>query len=594
MRTEVEGDFRLRNARIGGPFLAQGVSLRCSSVQNARGVALWASNSHFGADVVLQPTGHGEISSITGEVRLWGAEIAGTLFIEGTVLQATALSGVALDCYTAEIHKGVRISEHRPSRNKTLYSGSTCIPTMITGLVSFNYARVQSLELGRSSQHPRHSEGCVKLVGALLLRDIQVQGLSVFDNVDIVPCEFAVGDTMESNGAYLNSTMATRLREWHIFRNYTIVHANYANLGTRLFVYLNDHTKGPISLYGANTGTIGAQNGTDERENWAYPPDMAVLHSRQSKVRRGAPLPESFACERVLLNLDQFTYKRLNDVSKMRRDQGSRKPRETITVLRKRLRRFRYSQTWLNVLHWCMGRPRPAALYPRFDWLQHQVENPDSSQHSVTTPYLQIAKTYREMGDLRRSYEYVKERRWIQIQNRDIGGPQRFLDRLFSTFFGFGYSPSRALSTLLLLFSLSIFVEELSLLELPDLNSKVNSSERWYGFDSHVAVAALIGSRLQEQSSVRHCVGFVCDANTVAESGGCLLPTSLLDWKVFAEAGKMIVPFSRFEAGASCRLDEEAPPLVWIAHQTVLFFSWLVFPLATITFAGILREKADG
>ena len=63
----------------------------------------------------------------------------------------------------------------------------------------------------------------------------------------------------------------------------------------------------------------------------------------------------------------------------------------------------------LSFVYWFMGRPSPRKLKPRYQWLQRQVGNPRKLNDSIASPYGELARVYREMGNLRLSYTYTRD-----------------------------------------------------------------------------------------------------------------------------------------------------------------------------------------
>ena len=602
-KTVLRGGFRLRNAVVDGPVKIEGVSM----VADKSGIALWASNTRFGSDVNIQPAeqsrySHSRSAEILGELRFQGAQVHGRLWLQGIYLEA-GRTGVALDCYTATVQLSLVLGSFCPKRAHR--SGVTARCTVI-GLVSIVHLHTQSLTIGANPVAAiDDAEDALYFTGAILMRDMRLQSTVFIANALLQPTE-----SLEE-GDLLREVMQMQLERWGVYRPFCIVYANYAKLGTRLFVRLLRASRGLISLYGASTGTIGGYSGyyrattvskeasadsnLDALQSAAFLEQRKAKHrdpERDEKLRenwgelllgkvqarsRGEARPSFLAARMVLLNIDEFNYDRTNDS-------------------RERTPEYEKDRWWLFFM--VAGRPSPRQLGPRYQWLRRVVENPGAREmrgKSVTTPpelsrksrekvekrdvvvsaHRQLARVYREMGRLQDSYYYTRERRWLQIRYGSLNKPQRVLDVLYSTFFGFGYSPTRALYSLLILYTLSVGLLLIAL----DLRPA-----------PHTTVGARSGY-VSTTSSRQGCHNSLCaPAGLLWEDDGRSF-RGLISLSLFSEAGKLILPGARIGKGTSLTLDPNACLPLRLAWDSIIVLSWLIFPLSIATITGVLREN---
>lgn len=598
--SRIDGGFRLRNATVNGPVIFTGATL------SADDIAFWASNTFFGTDVIFMPSWKmgtkAHPTTIFGEVRLLGATVTGTLYFKGVVANGSRQNGVVLDGYTGDFRKGVVVEpylrfEHELPNDSQLdgsrKAGEEFLSSQIEGLISLNFAKSQSFRFGTVAlRDPVDATRSVTLYGALLLRGLQLQGDVEIANVTIQPVAH-IKDPIISEEA------EKRLKTLGVHRDDCVIHANYANLGTRLYVRLNEESCGLINLYGATTGTIGGFSGnTQSLAQRTHDGRSGLLAAyfgfgevnpatREQRLREGwgrhegagpakdwgRPRNTDHAKRTILLNLDEFTYKRVNDYDEMPQ------------CGRDFVRKFCYL---------VLGRPTPQQLRPRLGWLQRQVANPHTRTPAIISPYRQLASVYREMGDLKRSYMYLRERRWLLIRFGKNGTLQNFIDRLFSMCFGFGYSPPRALATLgvLFLFSLTFVFcaatrpfsynyDHTSTGQPPDVRAQVSPS---------VMEFEVRHSAPQADTS-RLCAERLCSPPD--SSGVCHL-TNRNDrraYDFFSESFRLILPFTRLAAGSDCILNAQASPWYRFYLASLQVLSWILFPMAALTFSGVLREK---
>jgi hypothetical protein len=401
---------------------------------------------------------------------------------------------------------------------------------------------------------------------------MKVQGVTVISNVLLAPLEDKKGN-IDNNAPGKDGqwrlAAKERLEERATYRKFTVIHANYACLGTRLFVRLRRGSTGVISLYGATAGAIGAMSGTDKDrkpeddddkkipEYWGIPPDEE--NTNAAGRPRGIPhkLDDAAAAKDILLNLDGFSYQILND-------KDDKQPSER--------------GDWFSFI--VCGRPLPEHLKPRYSWLQRQVETANTYEPTVISPYRQLAKVYRDVGDLQRSYYYIRERRWLQLK-QNANKLQTVIDFFYSMLFGFGYSPWRAAFTLLILFVVSFGIVS------------------WARYDGAYQDATAARSNETYESHRTWRYENVAARSNVTAKSTCPLATpspsgqAPILYDIAGEAFRVIFPLTRFQASTACSL----APRHWILrllNVALQLFSWIIFPLAALTFSGVLREKSDG
>jgi hypothetical protein len=241
---------------------------------------------------------------------------------------------------------------------------------------------------------------------------------------------------------------------------------------------------------------------------------------------------------------------------------------------------------------------------------------------SIISPYQHLAKVYREQGQLQRSYSFIKERRWLQIRSEgQLNVLQKAIDILFSASFGFGYSPLRALGSLTLPMLLSIGLVEWATFYSADTNqsgvreitstkTKLITNSSVYKFETCPSIRVAKGNptgscEIRKASQVEkmdgptllaprspQCRRAFCDYSERSEASSCQIPERKLSGEVVVEALKIIFPLTRFQSGVGCSIKNDNHILRFF-HGSLEGISWIVFPLAAITFTGVLREKSD-
>jgi hypothetical protein len=619
-RSSFRGGIRLRNAVIDGPVQFESISLRA----DGSGLALWAGNTRFGSDVLIQPGLVGEKIGrrpfIRGELRFQGAQVRGRLWVQGVNLKANARTGVALDCFTAEVARSVTLGSFCPRRSKgDSNENLEAAPADVTGLVSLVHLRAQSVTIGANmAAGIDRNKDKLSLTGAILMRDCRLDSTCYIVNARLRSVE-KCGDVILQQG------MLAKLQEWGIFRQHCVVHANYATLGTRLFVRLLQGSNGLISLYAAKTGTIGAITGPAEntaptflqraaqrsqdflkggltrsklktarknvrdplRENWGL--REGVLPAKQY----GRPRNNSEAEGCTLLNLDEFSYDRTNDLVEITPS---------------------YGWSVRRLLHRLLGRPKPSQLGARFGWLTQIVENPGQDA-AVISAHRQLARVYRNMGNIQLSYYYTRERRWRQIHhNKPKNLAQTIIDVSYSAFTGFGYSSKRAIVSLLLLYAFSVgfVITALSVSAGCEAPTSTTCSPAWYAPPSmspdilpsagQINRSVVSPSTTTRKPEMTNCVGSLCEPDEVSVTSGFHLPQYVYfgifplsagadNYNILSEAAKLILPLPHLGEKSFLALHNGAPK--WLRLWSVLLnvSSWVLFPLAIGTFTGILREN---
>ena len=448
-QTVFDGDVRLRNARIDGPVILRGVRMETSGGK----VAFWAAGTMFGSDFICQP-GRKHPIDIKGEFNLSGASIQGDLKLTGCKLDAQG-TGTALEAPHLTVHKFAYIGAAAQPFEPEDKAG------LITGILNLNFLTCARLTIGGNPPEPTTpsqqepvstteeaaaTKVLLTVTGAILLQGAQVHGPVVFSGLELLPSELLTstfastsrtdsGSEVSEASGQVKDEACKKLKVLSVYRERVLLSANYATLGSRMFVRLERSSNGFISLYGARTGTIGAlhtdtvKNGVRKTvdECWGAVPKQV------GRWRAGSPAPWNDDDPSVTLNLDEFRYDRLFD----KIETGVGPDREIVS---------RFNQIWWPMI----GRPSPDDVLPRHQWLRQQVKYSNMPTELVIWPYRQLAKVYRDMGDLKRAYVYERERRWLQIFYGNAKLPQRCIDFLFGALFGFGYSSGRALCWLVL------------------------------------------------------------------------------------------------------------------------------------------------
>jgi hypothetical protein len=483
---------------------------------SGQGVALDATNAKFFGDVLFI-SDERDLCIIIGEIRLWGVTIDGLLKFEG--VRVTSLSsGSTLDCYTAEVKKGILLLGVLPSQDAPGLSGKL-IRSEFRGIVGLVNVRTPNLIIGMNAPSGDPIPvAAVVIIGSVLLRQARIGSATSLSELEIRPC-------VTLPGGYLRESILDRLGKRDVFDSEkNIVCATHADFGAELHVRLTKASSGVIDLFGASVGTVG---GSEFAESWGGLPTADLIHD---------------GTVGVTVNLDGFQYQRIH---------GSFEK----TLNYERI----YSNRHLlfHVGKMILGVPSHEQLGPKLAWLERQPQNYLSPKEFVPFPYRQLAKVYKEQGQVTLSNEFVKARRWRQIwRDRVHQRPHKVIEALFGVSFGFGYSPMRAIATVLTLYAASFAFTAFTI-----ANNQTVSEEF-----SQVSTV----DRPNPNKEAK------CDQEAVP-----------------LEALKVILPFTRNDGNSVCTLSKNAPARLHLFKLLLQSLSWIVFPLAALTLSGLLRERYD-
>ena len=575
----IEGDIRLRNATVNGPVIFKGCLIQSTG---SRGIALWATNTHFGSDVIFElqtkqdllVEGQGSVPRpekpcfVSGEVRLAGSTIEGSLLLQGAILCAGS-TGAALDGYRLEVKNDIVLGPHSKCDPEALAGSSNA--TVVFGVINLEFARATSMTLGAQWPQIRIPPPALEVYGALIMRGMELRGtmmivdalLRPLHQTEPDPIRQANIDRAETTLAGLLANAESNLREHSVFRSQSILFAVYAKLGTRMYVRLNRGSRGLINLYGASTGTIGSLSIMQLPKQPDHQPHVVPkldwLEKQEIQEDWGGFPDSEKDLWPVELNLGEFCYKNLNDRHEEPGDDKTHR-----TSLRIRL--------WYRFI----GRPLRENLLPRYDWLARQIDVTHVAGLEATSPQRQIAKVYRDLGNFTLANSYTIERRWIQVSARQP--LRKAIEWTYGFCFGFGYNSVRAVGTLFALFLLSLtFTLAAARTETSDVSGLLHTGQ-------------LIDVRGEADPALDACA---FHGEPWPGALHAALPGSL-------EAAKMILPFSRLEKAAGCVLStgpkKEGDKLVYLLRPwrgLIIVLSWIVFPLAAVTITGILRESTQ-
>ena len=325
---EIEG-LSLTGTTIGGRWILQGSTITAMPERkaiNANGAILrggFPFRPAYATPLVL--------TRVIGDIRLRIATVDGPALMNGVILTAkSGGSGVAL-------------------------WANTC---------SFK----SDFVLSASGDEPSTVQGEVRLSGSTVGGSLRIEGTHLADTGTgcALECismevrqEIFIGQAGKASlrpepGGNITSYMKAHT----VYRANTIVHVVYASLGNRLWVRLDEKSRGLINLFGSSTGTIGAWS-VELRENWSKFPE---LEGGRQKLTGN----EQDEC--ILLNLGQFTYKFLNDIPEGKEPDGLR-------------------LSGSRVFWYTLGcRPRRKDLQPRYDWLARQINLPTLFEKESALP----------------------------------------------------------------------------------------------------------------------------------------------------------------------------------------------------------------
>ena len=512
-RPLIRGDLRFRNVQVNGPVIFKGVCMGADA--SGLGVAFDATNATFSGDVLFI---HHEKKPciVIGEIRLWGATIEGVLKLEG--VRVTSLcSGSTLDCYTAEVKKGILLLGGAPNQAAPGVSPDL-LKSEFRGIVGLVNVRTPHLTIGMGAPSGQGAPiAAVVIIGSILLKQARMSAATNLTELEIRPC-------VTLPQGYLRGRIEDRLGKRDIVDHRCIISATHTDFGAELHVRLTQMTSGVIDMFGATVGTIG---GTEFVESWGELPMPDCLHDGKLGVT---------------VNLDGFQYQRIHD----------RGPAPLS------YEKVASSRHWLFYIgKMILGVPSHQQLGARLSWLERQPQNYLSPKEFVPFPYRQLAKVYKEQGQVALSNEFVKARRWRQIwRDRVHQRPHKLMEGPFGFAFGFGYSPLRAIATVGILYFASC------------------------------SFTALTLSTGQTISSEPHLVS-TSDRSVMPSDRVCNREAVLL------EALKIVLPFTRNDGGSGCSLSKDAPARLHLFKLLLQLLSWIVFPLAALTLSGLLRERYD-
>jgi hypothetical protein len=404
--TEIQGSIRINGAVIGSRLEMQGVQLN-TGLQKPD-IAIWANGIEVNGDVNFVKTDLSCPCSVFGELRFIGARVSGELVLEGGIFNATG-SGAALDCYNAEIAKGIRLAP----------VGGASEPLEILGIVGAAYSKLGSFTAGPLLPNSANAPA----VGVVIQGYLRLTGTTVKDVTSIERCVLQSAETLAEP---LRSNVQARFDDWQVFDAKAVLGLDGADLGSFASVYLDSKSLGLVDLTNARVTTLRDMNG----RGWGLPPagpGWASLASHSDRAWRG-----------VRLKLNGFTYDHFFE-----EDQDHTIP-ASHTWWHRLQCRFRMCVLWLT--------PNNRRSKVRLQWIARQHPNGVRTRDSFEPmPYIQLANVFRNHGYSREADTVSCFRRTCNVLYGSIGQLDRALQWAYGTFFGFGYQSKRALLTVLLL-----------------------------------------------------------------------------------------------------------------------------------------------
>ncbi len=586
IRTTINGGLRMNQIQVGSRFQVRGATIEASPVHGR--IAIIANGAHFAGDVtfgVIKPADDPspalfEVRNyvIKGEIRLYGTEIKGGLkCYVGTLHASPKGSGFVIDGYTSDIAKGVVFTS----------SGENAQPMLdIRGIVGFAYAKLGSCILGElpSAASAETQGSFVSLQGHVRLNGAEIVDVTSFERVLIGPL-----DASTTDGKDLAKTIDCTLNRWNVTSPGTIISAQNADLGTMLSIRLDPRTSGTIDLLGAHVYTLDDHD--DERGHgrlgWGDPPTSVTPAAG------------------VMLRLFGFTY---THIMSDKYDAGPSPD----------------------------GR-RPLRLAQRIDWLHQQYENKSAIAETYSPlPYMQLASVFRAQGFNREADDISYVRRKYLVKYGTLNLFDKFLQRLYGFFFGFGYRSEDALATCLILLLVNIIFALLGNGGIPVFAPPPAQNATWpwlvesqhpttgpFDLNLHpVSVKAATTLHINPSPSQNaqttpaspnppnacRCVTHKRRPHhttppppppppaQLGDTTGKLTPVPAAPLTACSNKDAVIyaidqtLPLIHVTSGNGCEIPHTAPKTYYSWHILMLFLSWIVIPTAGLTLSGILRE----
>ncbi len=519
--THFHGAFRLNQTRVGSKL-----SMR-SVVIEAEANSIWANGATCDGTISI------ERCRLTGEVRLIGARIQGSLEIQGGILSAQT-DGFALDCYNAAISDGVTLGPAK--ENAEAQRGREGL--QIRGIVGLAYSQVGSLEIGdaRLTDDKNTEEVSVEVDGQFRLDGIHVAEFTTISRIRL-NCPALMTDTK------ISGWIMKRLRDWRVSDNRIILCARRADLGSMFYISLPQDTVGSVILDGAKVITLS----DGDTKGWGNPPS--------GEGWKGESDQGGERMQGVRLGLNGFTYSYLNEEHKsgIIAHEGSGWRR--IAAITK---------DWLDA--------NSEKRNLRLEWLNKQF--PDgkiTAQNFFPLPYIQLAMVLRNQGYMRESNQVSGKRRQLQAMYGTEARLDRFLQRCFSFFFQHGYSSARALRTLTALLLLNFLFAFAGTHHFMGVLG--------YG---HSSVIDKNRDAEDQQDWLKH----IADAGKEPEDKGPVCQTPV------TYALDEMLPGIHLERAGGCALARNTPRGYMLCHHVLLLLSWIGVATAALTFSGILRETS--
>lgn len=565
----LRGALRLNNATIGSKLELKGVEI--SALNCKQRVALAANGAHVIGDFRLLPRDDGTPYTITGEIRLFGITIDGGLEIKGGSLQALASgSGFAIDGYNATIEMGVSFGPGKGERGKSLE---------IKGIVGFAFSTLGSFTFGESPRvfqkvSPQHR-------GASLAGHLRLNGAQILDGTFIEQAKLTSPACLEKDDAKLIGTIVRTLNEWSTVDPRTVVSAQNANLGGVFSIQLSTLSQGMIDLSSARVvtlddvtedGTLGwgkQPTGRGWLENLPQPKSISREARSLGKDPDWTKLKPVELFAGIKLRLSGFAYTHLMGA-------GDRNEKQEDDFFARHTRG--------KLRSWLTNAPL-SPLEQRQLWLRQQYPLEQPTEETFTPlSYLQLTNVFRSQGLNQEADSISRERRKAQTAHGSLRMLDKRLQSLYGFFFGFGYSSSRALLTILALFGFNLIFSYVGA-----NHRDASSPAPWLQQSADKPGASFINVYLASpptpEKSAQHNEG----GQETSRKGSSSTENAPCTERFIYALGQTL-PLVHVVSGGGCIVPTSAPSPYKAWRIFLLFLNWIAVPTALLTFSGILRE----
>jgi len=578
-----EGAISLRGARIGASLECDGASLT-NATQDGGGIALAGDHAVIGGAVLLRNG-----FAAQGAVSLIGSRIGGNLECDGASLSnATADgSGVALAAENAVIGGGVLLRHGFVARGGVSLLGATidsnvecCAASLMNwsdagsretlrltnvavagdvllnlGFTSLGYVSLWGTKIGRDldcsgatfiGPSPvaagRSMAGAVVATNLAVAGDVKLIGVTIVGRLD---CEnLQTGGSLIWDGLRFPREVARDDASYGYRTGQDAlprILLSHARIGAALMARdLTAEVALSIDLGGARAGTL---------DDTGFPAGWGLGRSREGTF--------------CMLNLDGFVYDRFGHLPT---DDSS-----GIGVALSAFGRWAahlgrgHSASWAVHVARRMLHMQRAHVRQRLAWVQRQQS---ATGEFHPQPYRHLAKVLRAQGHYQAAREVAIVEQWVTPASNRF---TRAVRSVWGLCFGFGLSPTRATTTILLLLA-------------------IGTAGVWWAWKKS---EVLVINYSYAMTEVADGPAFLRPDNPLAAAGAPACGPS--DIQPLFYAMDMMVPVMALHQLDKCWVDARPGTAVWQAFWSVFsFIGKLASSLALLTYSGVLKPKEEG